>query len=1043
MPLTSIDRLLGKTFEQPQLTGIRRVPMRATQYSFPDEGTALESYRESSPWWRSLNGDWDFLYRESPEDIPEGIEQADVQTDNWSTLPVPSNWALHGYGFPHYTNVTMPFREEPPFSPERNPTGVYSRTFVLDASWRERRVVLHFGGVDGVLQVFLNGAFVGLNKDSRLPAEFDITDAVDFAGVNRLTVIVIQYSDATFVEDQDHWRLGGIHREVYLYSTDKVYLEDIFARTDFDGEQATGELRLDVRVEMGARPQSNWLISWELFDEELRSVLTPDAPVPVIAERNTHAHWPRVGARIEASFDDAKPWSAELPNRYKLLVSLLSPNGECIESTAIWVGFRRIEIRDRQLLINGKAVLIKGVNRHDHSDTQGKVIDEALMRKDLEVMKAFNVNAVRTSHYPNDPKFYDLCDEYGFYVIDEANVETHDFHNQICHDKRYLNAFVERGMRMVIRDKNHPCIILWSLGNESGYGANHDAMAGWIRRYDPSRPLHYEGAISRGQSKLDWNHGHVATDVISPMYPAVQDLVEWVQTDKDPRPLIMCEFSHAMGNSNGCLKEYFEAFETYHGLQGGFIWEWVDHGIRKTDDRGKSYWAYGGDFGDTPNDANFCADGLVWPDRTPHPALYEFKKLAQPVAVTFLRPSPFSIEVRSKQDFRDLSYIEAHWSLTGDGEILTDGTLGLDGITPRQSRVYELDGAKESIDAFKGECLSLHFSFKLIKAEGLLPAGHELGWEHIVLREPAALEMDQIDLAKRVAIKKDHGERDGIVMIADSIQATFSRETGELTGLCAKDATDNLLASPLRFTWWRAATDNDGVKLWSGQDQKPLGKWLKAGLNETQTTLIEQVAGDDEYRASWRISTPAFPEAGRFCQTFRCLSDGLLVTNQLECAEGLPDLPRIGLQFALPEGFEHISYLGMGPYENYCDRKAGVWFDRFECMVEDMYVPYIMPQECGKRTGVCWSAFKNTDSGQVLRVDAVGEPFEFKASHFTDADWFSAKHTCDLTARPETWISLDYRQRGLGTMSCGPDTLEQYQIPPGKYSWSFVLRLLQ
>ena len=652
MSLSPLDRLLGKTFEQPELTGINRVPMRATQYSFPSAADALSQPREASPWWSSLDGSWRFLYRESPQDLPEDVVTQSTDGADWADIPVPGMWCFHGYSYPHYTNLKMPFREEPPFSPERNPTGVYARTFEVDPSWKGRRVVLHFGGVEGVLQLYLNGAFLGMNKDSRLLSEYDITERVQWGEANTLTAVVIQYSDASFVEDQDQWRLGGIHREVFLYSTDRIYVEDVFARTDYDSASGDGHLNLAVRVEMGAVPEEGWTVDWQVLDAEGASICGEVRSENVVTERSVHVHWPRVGVQTEESFASIRPWSAEQPVRYRLLVSLKSPSGDVVESMATWIGFRRVEVKDRELLINGKAVLIKGVNRHDHSDTEGKVVSEELMRKDLEVMKAFNVNAIRTAHYPNDPKFYDLCDEYGFYVVDEANIESHDFHNQICHDKRYLNAFVERGMRMVMRDKNHPSIIMWSLGNESGYGANHDSMAGWIRKYDPSRVLHYEGAISIGQSHAKWDEGHMSTDVICPMYADIHQLVDWVETVKDPRPVIPCEYSHAMGNSNGSLKEYFEAFEKYDGLQGGFIWEWIDHGLKETADNGKEYWAYGGDYGDAPNDANFIADGLVWPDREPHPALFEFKKLSQPVAVSLSDAS--SVVVQSKQDFRSL-----------------------------------------------------------------------------------------------------------------------------------------------------------------------------------------------------------------------------------------------------------------------------------------------------------------------------------------------------------------------------------------------------
>ncbi|HBR94513.1 MAG TPA: beta-galactosidase [Opitutae bacterium] len=1035
MPLPSIDSTLGKTFQQPELTGINRVPMRATQVSFPSAAEALSQPREASPWWRSLDGDWRFLYRESPEQLPEAVETHTTEGEDWDDIPVPGMWSFHGYSFPHYTNVNMPFSEEPPFTPERNPTGVYARSFEVEPSWKGRRVVLHFGGVEGVLQVYLNGKFLGMNKDSRLPSEYDITEHVLWDQPNTLKAVVIQYSDASFVEDQDQWRLGGIHREVALYSTDRIYLEDIFARTDYNPATGDGDLDLTVRVEMGATPEAGWTIDWQLLDTEGASISGDMQTQPVETSRGKLVHWPRVGAHVEKHFAAVRPWSAEQPHRYRLVISLRSPSGALVESTATWIGFRRVEIKDRELLINGKAVLIKGVNRHDHSDTKGKVVSEELMRKDLEVMKAFNVNAIRTAHYPNDPKFYDLCDEYGFYVVDEANVETHDFHNQICRDKRYLNAFVERGMRMVMRDKNHPSIIMWSLGNESGYGANHDAMAGWIRHYDSSRVLHYEGAISRGQSHSEWDQGHLATDVINPMYAHVHDLVEWVETVKDPRPVILCEYSHAMGNSNGSLKEYFEVFEKYDGLQGGFIWEWIDHGLKEITEDGEEYWAYGGDYGDTPNDANFVCDGLVWPDREPHPALFEFKKLAQPIAVTRKSADSTVFSIRSKQDFRSLDYLAAEWTLSGDGQPIASGSLQLEGIEPGASKDFDLVEVAAHQRDFQGEMLCLRFSFKLILDEGLLAADHELAWEHFILQEAALISPTDVPA---IAAPAEHDSL--LTLTAGKLCAEISRVDGHLHSL--KGSGENVLAEPLQFTWWRAGTDNDGIKLWDGQEHKPLIRWKAAGLHETTQSLIRQkVLADGSVQSVFKLSTPVHANAGEWTQCIRLTEGGLWVQNELNCLAELPDLARVGNQFALPAGFEQVSYCGLGPYENYRDRAAGVWADVFETSVDELHVPYVMPQECGNRSDTRWCAFHNSESGASLRVQALGQPFEFKASHYTDADWFAAKHTYELNARPETYVSIDHLQRGLGSGSCGPDALEKYRIQPGAYQWAFLISL--
>ncbi len=583
MPSAALESLLvvgGRpSWEVPELTSLHRLPPRATLARTP------------SSWTASLDGAWDFRRVARPEDAPRAVGLA----RGWDAVEVPSLWTMQGYDRPHYTNVQMPFPERPPHVPEENPTGIYRRRFRVPRGWRGRRVVLRFGGVEGVLYVLLNGEAVGLSKDSRTPAEFDVTGLVR-PGVNELHAVVVRWSDASFVEDQDQWWQAGISRGASLLSLGAGSVTDFFARCRLDDDYRHGLLAVEVE---GGGPLDARLL---------------DPGGKLVLER-------RFSGSFEAPVRSPRQWSAEAPALYTLE---LSGAGETVSCR---VGFRRVEIRDRRLLVNGRAVLIKGVNRHEHDDVRGRAVTRASMEADVRLMKRFNVNAVRTSHYPNDPYWLDLCDRHGLYVVDEANVEAHAYYDDLCRDPRYAAAFLERTQNMVERDKNHPSVILWSLGNESGYGPNHDAAAGWIRARDPSRPLHYEGAI-----KFDWTGGRAATDVVCPMYPEVAAIEEFPQLD-DPRPMILCEYSHAMGNSNGGLADYFAAFERHGALQGGFVWEWVDHGIRQTDDRGREYWAYGGDFGDEPNDANFCADGIVWPDREPHPALNELKFLARPVRV--------------------------------------------------------------------------------------------------------------------------------------------------------------------------------------------------------------------------------------------------------------------------------------------------------------------------------------------------------------------------------------------------------------------------
>jgi beta-galactosidase len=560
--------------------------------------------------------------------VPDDFHSTVFDTSAWDEVQVPGNWMMQGYDKPIYTNVQMPIPNTPPFVPkEDNPTGLYQHTFAIPEDWNGRQIFIWFEGVESAFYLWVNGQAVGYSQDSRLPAEFDLTEYVQ-VGENELRAMVIRWSDGSFVEDQDHWRMGGIHRDVYLYATPKVHIFDFFARPELDNDFVDGTLRVTARIEKyAALAIDGYQVRLGLFEEDGTAVFEP------ITKGFYENDNVLTQAKLEQTITNPKKWTAETPTLYTLVLSLLDKDGNFLEAVRTRIGFRRVEIVGRELLINGQVVLMKGVNRHEHDERLGKVVTEAMMLKDIRLMKQFNINAVRTAHYPNCQRWYELCDEYGLYIIDEANIESHSLYDRLCHDPLWLTTFMERGQRMVQRDKNHPCVIFWSLGNESGYGPHHDALAGWMRGADGSRPIHYEGAISRHLGEGRWQQGHLATDVVCPMYPQVVDIIAYAEDKTNDRPLIMCEYAHAMGNSCGNLKEYWDAIKRYQGLQGGFIWDWVDQGLVKVDEQGREYWAYGGDFGDTINDVNFCINGLIFPDRTPHPALWEYKKLIQPIQI--------------------------------------------------------------------------------------------------------------------------------------------------------------------------------------------------------------------------------------------------------------------------------------------------------------------------------------------------------------------------------------------------------------------------
>ena len=1005
-------------WEKPELTRLNCLPGRATLYPYATADEALAGPRESSRWLQSLNGDWDFRLAGRPEDVDPAWVGEDAPADGWDDVAVPGNWTMQGYDRPHYTNVMMPFPDLPPTVPDDNPTGVYRRSFEVAADWSGRRVVLHFGGAESVLAVWLNGGFVGLSKDCRLPAEYDVTDHIRDGG-NVLAAVVVRWSDGSFLEDQDHWWMAGIHRDVYLYSTEDTYIEDVFVRAS-----AAGALEIDGRIGPPRKGHEGWRLRAQLHDAGGAAVL----PEPLEASDGVAPPWeaPQV-ARMRADIPDVRRWSAEEPHLYGLVVALVDDADRVVEATSCRVGFRDVEVRDRELLLNGQAVILNGVNRHDHDDTLGKAVTRDGMLADIRLMKQHNFNAVRTAHYPNDPVWYDLCDEHGLYVIDEANVETHAYESELAHDPRFAAAFLDRGMRVAQRDKNHPSIIMWSLGNESGYGPNHDAMAGWIRGYDPTRPIHYEGGIRWNR----WSEGKAITDVVCPMYPSVKGLVEWATTTDDDRPLITCEYAHAMGNSSGNLAEYWQAIREHHGLQGGFIWDWVDQGIRVTDEHGVDYWAYGGDFGDEPNDKNFCINGMIWPDRTPHPAMAEIKKLAQPVEVTAARLEYGEVIVENRDYFRDLGWLRGTWEVSVDGVAEESGDLPTLTTPPRTS-----EGIRLAIAAAPGASGERRLTVRFALAEDVdwADAGHEVAWSQIELPS-------RVETAAAPAAAPDISITDGaaVVTVGDAT-ATFTADGGGLSSLTASGS--ELLVSGPRLNLWRAPVDNDGIKQWDGQRGKALGRWLASGIAELAVREARVDTGRAGVPDGAVLVRHGYKGAGdaaliTHVQSYTGVgARGLHVAERIALPEEYADPARVGVTLTLPAGFERLIWYGRGPHESYWDRKAGAPIGRYESTVTDQYVPYIVPQEHGAHADTRWFALENADVGLLVVADDL---LEFSVSHFTADDLYRATHPNTLKPRPEVIVCLDLHQRGLGGASCGPDTLDQYRLPAGEHRFGYRL----
>ncbi len=1041
--------VFGRPWESPELTNRNRLRMRATLLPYPNAKAALK--RGASPWVMSLNGMWRFAYYTKPEAVPAEALGAAADTKGWPEIEVPGNFTMQGYSYPHYTNVQMPFKNNAPFVPDDNPTGVYRTTFTVPADWAKRRTVLQIGGAESVAYVYVNGKMAGMSKDSRLPAEFNLTPFLK-EGENQLAIMVIRWSDSSYLEDQDHWWQAGLHRDVLLYSQDQLFIEDVMVRSPLSDNLKDGKLWIRTKVNYAThgwapkelKKEDQFVVRAELFDADGRSVLKK--PLEMDGGKDFAAL--QYEMEMETTVKGILPWSAEVPNLYTLVVSLCDAGGKVIESTATRVGFRTIQIEKRELLVNGKPVLIRGVNRHDHDPVRGKYVTRDVMMKDIQLLKQFNFNAVRTCHYPNDALWLDLCDEYGLYVVDETNYEAHDNYHTLCRDNAWRTAIFERGQRMVQRDKNHPCVIFWSLGNESGYGENHDAMAEWIRAYDPTRPLHYEG----GMHVCFNTHGRFAdssqlcrrsTDVICPMYASIDGIINFATKRKDDRPLILCEYSHAMGNSNGSIKEYWDAFYKYRGLQGGYIWDWVDQGILKHDDKGRAFFAYGGDFGDTPNDNDFCCNGMVNADRTPKPQMYEFKKLVQPILMKPLNIAKGEVELINMDFFRNTDWLTASWRLEVDGKTIAKGDLPRLNLKPQEFRAFKIPFPAPAVargcEAFL--FIDCHTAQKMPWG----PKGHLVAWDQFAV--PVANDT-------KAKLPKPNLAGATIEIIPQGAKRLLKARDFDL--LVSPDGIDSLtlLGAPLlqsgpRFNLWRAPTDNDGVKGQPGawtDPWKALARWVKSGYRDLKPeTLRFDTAANPDGSATLILNRRfACGDTGKFIthdSTYTVRPDGLLrVNNRFILDEGLADPPRLGLLMMLPKGFENLAWFGRGPQETYADRKTAC-ISRYESTVAAQYFPYVLPQEHGNHEDTRWLALTN-DANLGLAIQFNKQPFNFSASHFTPEDLTPAQHTNEITMRDETCLCLDYRQRGLGTASCGPDALPQYLIQPGSYDFAYDLLLL-
>ncbi len=1018
-----MDYKKQRAWQTPEITSLNRMPSHTPLSSWRDESQARADLASTS--LLSLDGNpresWRFSYFETLEKVPDSWPGAPIEMCD---IAVPGHWQLQGFDRPIYTNIKYPFPCNPPVVPEANPTGCYERTFNLPTDWEvgEEQIRIIFEGVDNAFHIWCNAEWVGYSQDSRLPAEFDLSSYLT-PGENTLSVLVMRYSDGSYLEDQDMWNLSGIYRSVYLLTKPAAKILDLRVNAELDEHYQDGvlQLRVDVEEAKGCR------IGVALYAPG------PDDAAAIVKE--THSLGTRQIDERGAYSDRCElliqvptpqPWSAECPNLYRLTVSLLDIEGQVIECEACDVGFRRIEILHGQLRVNGQPLLIRGVNKHEHDPDTGHTESLEQVERDLKLMKQHNFNAVRCSHYPHQPGFYRLCNRLGLYVVDEANIETHGVRpmGRLADDPAWAPAFLERMTRMVSRDFNHPSVILWSLGNESGYGAAHDAMYHWVKRADPSRPIQYEGGGS----------ATAATDIICPMYARTHDdlpqgnnlgpkrsLMNWLTVEGETRPIILCEYAHAMGNSLGNFADYWQVFRNELRLQGGFIWDWVDQGLTKECSDGQGYWAYGGDFGDQINDRQFCINGLVFPDRTSHPALFEAKRCQQPF-VAALEGSV--LKVTSEYLFRRCDNELLHWQLIDQGGSIDSGTLEL-ALQPSGSVEIALPEAINS----SLEPRWLNVRINQIQATSWSDADHEVArWQFEL-----GAKIDGMTLAPASAVSIET-EADTYRVRSGKTHWTIDRHTGRLTSWL-KDGTE-ILHTELADNFLRAPLDNDiGTSEAERMDPNSwLARWHSAGLFALehrclQTTVVaggQTITAEHGYYSNDKLLLKS-----RWLFHFSDDEQARMEIN-VEVDPAVPPLPRVGISMRLAQSTDSVAWFGRGPHENYPDRQASADLGHWRLPLSSMHTPYIFPSENGLRCDV-----KSLELGSA----SVAGHFHFGVSKFGQAQLAVALHDHELAAEAGLFVYLDGFHMGIGgDDSWTPSTKPEYLLTESRYAWGFTLK---
>ena len=1002
-------------WQDPQVNAINRAPMHTDYFAYESSDAAQQGERTQSAYYMSLNGMWKFNWVKDADARPTGFWRADYNDKAWAEMPVPGVWELNGYGDPIYVNVGYPWREQyknnPPQVPvENNHVGTYRRTITVPASWKGKDIIAHFGSVTSNIYLWVNGRFVGYSEDSKLEAEFDLTRYLRPGQENLIAFQVFRWCDGTYLEDQDFFRYSGVGRDCYLYARDKRRIEDIRVTPDLDADYKDATLTVDVQLKGKARA------SLILKDEEGKEV----------------AHATTQGETVTMNIEAPHKWTAETPYLYTLYAQIgeLAPT----EIIPVKVGFRKIELKGSQILVNGQPVLFKGADRHEMDPDGGYVVSRERMLQDVLVMKQLNINAVRTCHYPDDSYWYDLCDRYGLYMVAEANVESHGMgygDETLAKREDYLQAHLERNQRNVQRNFNHPAIIFWSLGNEAGYGPNFEQAYDWIKAEDPSRAVQFEQAGYSGK-----------TDIYCPMYLDYKDCAAYCEDDSKTKPLIQCEYAHAMGNSMGGFKQYWDLVRKYPKYQGGFIWDFVDQGIHKIGSNGKLIYAYGGDFNRfDASDINFCNNGLVSPDRVPNPHAYEVRYFYQNIWTTPADLKQGKINIYNENFFRDLSAYYLEWQVLKNGKVMRSGRIDDLQVAPRQTATMQLPIGPTC------QCAEwlLNVSYKLKSDDGILPAGFAVARDQLVLNP---YKQPSLDFANQAGSNEEtvpptvrDNDSHYLIITGEDFRIEFNKYNGFLSLYEAKGLSYLKEGSVLKPNFWRAPTDNDfGAGL-----QNRFRVWLNP---ELKLTGLKQHSENGQAIVEATYDIPAV--SGKLSLTYVINNQGAIkVTQQLKADKNakVSDMFRFGMQLQMPRSFETIEYYGRGPVENYADRNHNTFLGVYRQSVESQFYPYVRPQETGNKTDLRWWRMLNI-GGNGLEIVSEA-PFSASALHYTiesldEGPRKIQRHSNEIEQADLTNVCIDKAQMGLGCVnSWGAWPLPEYRLPYQDYSFTFILTPVQ